>query len=79
MTKTDELKAALIKLLFDQNGMANSIELVEALEVWIDAKAALPPPMVLGDNAKVIKGKVVKIDDPNELVRTYQQMVKRVA
>lgn len=41
--------------------------------------AALPPPMVLGDNAKVIKGKVVKIDDPNELVRTYQQMVKRVA
>ena len=38
MTKTDELKAALIKLLFDQNGMANSIELVEALEVWIDAK-----------------------------------------
>ena len=40
MTKTDELKAALIKLLFDQNGMANSIELVEALEVWIDAKIA---------------------------------------
>ena len=38
MTKTEELKAALIKLLFNQNGMANSIELVEALEVWIDAK-----------------------------------------
>ena len=37
MTKSDELKAALIKLLFNQNGMANS-ELVEALEVWIDAK-----------------------------------------
>ena len=34
MTETEEeLKAALIKLPFDQNGMANSIELVEALEV----------------------------------------------
>ena len=36
--KTDELKAALIKLLFDQNFMANSIELVEVLDAWIDAK-----------------------------------------
>ena len=32
MTKTEELKAALIKLLFNQNGMANSIELTATID-----------------------------------------------
>lgn len=33
------------------------------------------PELKPGDNAKVVKGKVV---DPNDVVRTYQQMVRRV-
>lgn len=42
----------------------------------IDLNPVGPAPEAKpGDNAKVIKGKVV---DPNDVVRTYQQMVRRV-
>lgn len=32
-----------------------------------------------GDDAKVVPGKVVKLDDPNEVVRLYQLTMKRIA
>jgi hypothetical protein len=37
MNKIDELKSALAKRLFDQNGMANSAEVVEDLVALIVA------------------------------------------
>ena len=55
MTKTDELKAALVKLLFDQNGMANSIELVEALALLASpapSKGQIGHDWKLSDSAK---------------------------
>jgi hypothetical protein len=35
--KVDELAAALAKMLFYQNGMANSLEVVEAIRALIEA------------------------------------------
>ena len=40
---------------------------------------APPPEEKPGDSAKVVTGKVLKMDDPNEIVRIYQKTIRRIA
>lgn len=40
---------------------------------------AVPSTPLPGDGARAVAGKVIDMKDPNEVVRVYQQTVKRIA